>query len=387
MLTPALEALAADLDERLGRALEPGRGHPAVVVPDGREALPVAGVAPQRPVLDDGPDRGRRTRRVGAHRPNVAGARRRAPCAQTGWVARQRTLSSASRSACADPASARSRPPRDEAVRTHEHRPGRREPVRVRKGAVGVPELAGADDATPRRSRPSSPASGPRRPPGPRRAGRSARAARSSVETRSPSRFEPDVRRARARRPRASRGSTYTPSLGAVLGDDRARAEAHTEVDLEVVDDRAPPRRRRGTAPRASRSARRPARPSSARPADARGRRWRAGRGPRAVEDRRKLPGEVVGVVDPGVAAVAAVRRHRRARRRRRERSRPSGNRSATSAVACQRIDVLDRDRRCPRPRGRRGRARRSGASSTSQTSVTGSAGSPTECTTRKPER
>ena len=48
----ALEPLAADPDE-VGRwPLEPGRHHPPVVVPDGREALPIAGVAPDRPILD-----------------------------------------------------------------------------------------------------------------------------------------------------------------------------------------------------------------------------------------------------------------------------------------------------------------------------------------------
>src|SRR5688572_4539420 len=53
----ALEAGAAHLDEFRRRALEPGRGHPAVVVPDSAKALPVAGVAPQRPVLHGFDDR------------------------------------------------------------------------------------------------------------------------------------------------------------------------------------------------------------------------------------------------------------------------------------------------------------------------------------------
>ena len=52
MLTPLFEALAADADEFVGGALDPGRHHHPVVVPDGAEALPVAGVAPDRPVLD-----------------------------------------------------------------------------------------------------------------------------------------------------------------------------------------------------------------------------------------------------------------------------------------------------------------------------------------------
>ena len=48
----ALEPGAADLDELLRGTLKPRRRHPAIVVPDGREALPVSGIAPQRPVLD-----------------------------------------------------------------------------------------------------------------------------------------------------------------------------------------------------------------------------------------------------------------------------------------------------------------------------------------------
>jgi hypothetical protein len=48
----ALEALPADADELGRRPLEPGRHHAAVLVPDGAEALPVAGVAPDGPVLD-----------------------------------------------------------------------------------------------------------------------------------------------------------------------------------------------------------------------------------------------------------------------------------------------------------------------------------------------
>ena len=46
----------ADTDELVGRSLKPRRHHPPVVVPDGAEALPVAGVAPERPVLDQVPD-------------------------------------------------------------------------------------------------------------------------------------------------------------------------------------------------------------------------------------------------------------------------------------------------------------------------------------------
>src|SRR5206468_3613022 len=53
---PALEALAADPDELEGRSLKPGGHHDAVVVPEAREALPVPGVAPQGPVLDQIPD-------------------------------------------------------------------------------------------------------------------------------------------------------------------------------------------------------------------------------------------------------------------------------------------------------------------------------------------
>ena len=50
---PALEALPADADELVRGALEPGRHHAAVVVPDRPEAVPVAGVAPDDPVLDE----------------------------------------------------------------------------------------------------------------------------------------------------------------------------------------------------------------------------------------------------------------------------------------------------------------------------------------------
>ena len=48
----SLESLAADADELVGRPLEPRRHHPAVVVPDRAKPLPVAGVAPDRPVRD-----------------------------------------------------------------------------------------------------------------------------------------------------------------------------------------------------------------------------------------------------------------------------------------------------------------------------------------------
>src|SRR4029077_5943653 len=46
-----VEARLADFDELLRRPLEPGGGHPAVFVPDAAKALPVARVAPQRPVV------------------------------------------------------------------------------------------------------------------------------------------------------------------------------------------------------------------------------------------------------------------------------------------------------------------------------------------------
>ena len=48
----AFEALAGDADEVGRRPLEPGRHHEAVLVPDRREAFPVARVAPQHPLLD-----------------------------------------------------------------------------------------------------------------------------------------------------------------------------------------------------------------------------------------------------------------------------------------------------------------------------------------------
>src|SRR5262249_40286577 len=53
----ALEARAARGDEVLCAPLEPRRVHPSRPVPDGREAIPVAGVAVDGPVLDQLPDR------------------------------------------------------------------------------------------------------------------------------------------------------------------------------------------------------------------------------------------------------------------------------------------------------------------------------------------
>ena len=53
----ALEPLPADLDELLRRPLEPGRHHATVVVPDGAKPLPVAGIAPDDPALDEVADR------------------------------------------------------------------------------------------------------------------------------------------------------------------------------------------------------------------------------------------------------------------------------------------------------------------------------------------
>src|SRR3954465_12985253 len=48
-----LEAGLAHLDELGRRALEPGGRHPAIVMPHRAKALPVACVAPQRPVMND----------------------------------------------------------------------------------------------------------------------------------------------------------------------------------------------------------------------------------------------------------------------------------------------------------------------------------------------
>ena len=48
----ARPALLVHLDELVGRALEPGGHHPPGQVPNGAEALPVPGVAPQHPILD-----------------------------------------------------------------------------------------------------------------------------------------------------------------------------------------------------------------------------------------------------------------------------------------------------------------------------------------------
>src|SRR5665213_1346880 len=60
----ALEPFAAGADELVRGSLEPRRHHPAVVVPDGAEPLPIAGVAPDRPVLDQLADRLPLTRAV-----------------------------------------------------------------------------------------------------------------------------------------------------------------------------------------------------------------------------------------------------------------------------------------------------------------------------------
>src|SRR5207237_6698817 len=46
-----IEAVGADLDEFIGGALEPCGVHPALGMPDRFEALPIAGIAPQDPVI------------------------------------------------------------------------------------------------------------------------------------------------------------------------------------------------------------------------------------------------------------------------------------------------------------------------------------------------
>ena len=48
----ASQAFLADLDEFLVGALEPGRPHPAFLVPERAETVPQAGVAPHHPVFD-----------------------------------------------------------------------------------------------------------------------------------------------------------------------------------------------------------------------------------------------------------------------------------------------------------------------------------------------
>jgi hypothetical protein len=53
---PALPALPADLDELLGRSLEPGGHHGPAVVPGAAEGLPVTGIPGDRPGLHDIPD-------------------------------------------------------------------------------------------------------------------------------------------------------------------------------------------------------------------------------------------------------------------------------------------------------------------------------------------
>src|SRR6185437_8699309 len=53
----AFVAFPADLDEFLESALKPCRPHGAAAVPDRAEAVPLARVAPQNPVLDQFADR------------------------------------------------------------------------------------------------------------------------------------------------------------------------------------------------------------------------------------------------------------------------------------------------------------------------------------------
>src|SRR2546422_6368346 len=60
----ALEAGLAHFDELRRGSLPPGGAHPAVVVPDGAKALPVAGVAPQHPVVHHFDDVDRKSTRL-----------------------------------------------------------------------------------------------------------------------------------------------------------------------------------------------------------------------------------------------------------------------------------------------------------------------------------
>ena len=53
MFTPRLKPSRLTSMKARRRTLEPGRRHPAVFMPDGRKAVPVAGIAPEHPVLDD----------------------------------------------------------------------------------------------------------------------------------------------------------------------------------------------------------------------------------------------------------------------------------------------------------------------------------------------
>ena len=210
---PALEALPADLDERLGRALEPGGGHPPVVVPDGPEALPVAGVAPQRPVLDDGPDRGRRTR-VGAHRANVA--------ASAGGRRALRPGASRGRGRCrARRAAPGPTPRRRVRLATRRCRRAGRGPPRTARGRTRLGKAPSGS------RRPSAPTCdeldagrprglGPAPPPAPRRA--AASRPRREVERRDalPSRSSHTCGARVPGRPRASRASTYGRVAGRV---------------------------------------------------------------------------------------------------------------------------------------------------------------------------
>src|SRR5262249_7732174 len=61
-----LEALAANANEPIRRALEPGCHHAPIRMPHGAEALPVACVAPEHPIFHEFPDR-LAFQRVAAH--------------------------------------------------------------------------------------------------------------------------------------------------------------------------------------------------------------------------------------------------------------------------------------------------------------------------------
>ena len=53
----AVEAFLADANEFVRRSLKPGGHHVAVVMPHAAEPFPIAGVAPEHPVVHDGSNR------------------------------------------------------------------------------------------------------------------------------------------------------------------------------------------------------------------------------------------------------------------------------------------------------------------------------------------
>ena len=52
MLTPRSQPSRLTPDELIASSLKPSRAHKAIVVPNGSEPLPLGGIAPENPILD-----------------------------------------------------------------------------------------------------------------------------------------------------------------------------------------------------------------------------------------------------------------------------------------------------------------------------------------------